>query len=52
MHYHPHRDLPPFTMSRYGHLIHDEEEALAERMERLAPNSDRPPSPIVSIGGR
>lgn len=41
-----------FTLTRYGHLMHDEDEAIADRMESLAPTSPRPASTVVPIASR
>ena len=39
-----------FTLSRYGHLMHDEEEALADRMEALAPAAGKFDTAVVLLG--
>lgn len=38
-----------FTLSRYGHVLRDEDEQMAARMERLAPKAERLASRAVSI---
>lgn len=38
-----------FTLSRYGHLMRDEDEALADRMDALAPCTNSLATTVVAL---
>lgn len=44
-----HRDAK-VTLTRYRHLMHDEDEALADRMEALAPGAGTPLTAVTALG--